>query len=152
MNVPKCLTNISPRWAKILDTYSISDVLAYTFLPTNHGLENISRHDEDLLYQAEVDGIPQLRIGNFACCIVGEAWNLNEDNELNDNRYGDCRECYNHSMRFCTMLEEIDGGYESCDEETDISITDYEAEIELFCEHIGSEHPELIKNDEVDCE
>lgn len=49
-------------------------------------------------------------------------------------------------MNFCNMLEAINEYVGD-----DISLEDYEVEIELFCEHVGNKHPELIKNQE-ECE
>ncbi len=157
MNVPKCLSKISPIWAKILDEYSISDIVEGIFVsPTNDNpnIERFNNSDENEQYrQSDVLENQLLDINAFECCIVGEAFNLNPDNKWNDSpdnpekRYNGCRTCVEHSLSFCDMLEALDNPHDD-----NISIEDYEEHIELFCEHIGSKHPELIKNSDEVCE
>lgn len=143
MNVPDCLTNISPRWAKILKTYSIGEIINGTFTPDNVAIPN---DDNNSLYELEQKGTQIARIGDFSCCIVGEAHLFDTENDsMVGNRYKDCGTCYSFSMAFCTELEALDDGSDSS-EALESMLCEYEDRLELFCEHIGDEHPELIKN------
>jgi len=148
MNVPKCLSNISPRWAKVLDEYSINDIMSNVFTKD----DIIDNDDDNALYELEVSaGEKALSIQSFNCCIVGEAYNFSRT-EASDYEYG-CHTCYRFSMDFCNKLEVTRDEYEETSDEAEynVALLDYENLIEKFCEHIGSEHPELIKN-EVECD
>ncbi len=142
MNVPKCLSNISPRWAKLLDTYSIEEIHS-SYFPLDS--ERVNKGED---YSTLEEGLKtSLDISQFNCCIVGEAHNLLNLREAgsHENEYH-CKECQSFSMQFYNEMEshidlgeEFDEGY-------------YEETIEQFCEHIGEQHPELIKNSDEVCE
>ncbi len=153
INVPKCLSKISPRWAKLLELYSIPEIINGCFVEDKHfDLGDEEYEANDLATQMETD---VLNINQFDCCIVGEAYGCHDlkscEGDFDEPEYH-CRTCKRFSMDFLGYLEDMYHAESChCDEDDECSSyteEDYEGLIEQFCEHIGSVHPQLIKSEE----
>lgn len=137
-SVPECLGNISPRWYKVLQEYNMEDIFSYVFFDD----EAIPNDDDEYLNEETQSNTIGLNIQEFNCCIVGEAWNLDDKYAIIDsNNKNSCSTCNRFSMNFYNFFEQQQHGVINTDED------DFVGDVQLFCEHIKEDHQELIKNE-----
>lgn len=132
IKIPDTLRITNPRWVKKLETRKTWD---------------------EINEVCKIDG-KTLAIGDYQCCIVGEALNLFDvdyrDFRVNykKDRTGDqdadnafhrgCRECMEWSM---SLFNEIEGA----DKYYDVNVESLEVKLEKFAEHLEDDHPDIIE-------